>query len=116
MYVHVCMYIYVCYVCNVCMYAVHVCMCVCYVFIRESVDSLCRDGADAQYMQYLSKSHTTSPQTRYIVCILFGMPSLHPFTFFKSCVFMFVGMYVYYVCTCMYEQSTHHECTCMYCM
>ena len=23
--------------------------------IRESVDSLCRDGADAQYMQYLSK-------------------------------------------------------------
>ena len=32
--------------------------------IRESVDSLCRDGADAQYMQYLSKSHITSPQTR----------------------------------------------------
>ena len=28
----------------------------------ESVDSLCRDGADAQYMQYLSKSHITSPQ------------------------------------------------------
>ena len=24
--------------------------------IRESVDSLCRDGADAQYMQYLSKA------------------------------------------------------------
>ena len=23
--------------------------------IRESADSLCRDGADAQYMQYLSK-------------------------------------------------------------
>ena len=34
------------------------------VLIRESVDSLCRDGADAQYMQYLSKSRTTSPQTR----------------------------------------------------
>ena len=32
--------------------------------IRESVDSLCRDGADAQYMQYLSKSRVTSPQTR----------------------------------------------------
>ena len=32
--------------------------------IRESVDSLCRDGADVQYMQYLSKSHITSPQTR----------------------------------------------------
>ena len=31
--------------------------------IRESVDSLCRDGADAQYMQYLSKSRITSPQT-----------------------------------------------------
>ena len=27
------------------------------VYIRESVDSLCRDGADAPYMQYLSKSH-----------------------------------------------------------
>ena len=34
------------------------------VHIRESVDSLCRDGADAQYMQYLSKSRITSPQTR----------------------------------------------------
>ena len=33
------------------------------VLIRESVDSLCRDGADAQYMQYLSKSRITSPQT-----------------------------------------------------
>ena len=32
--------------------------------IRESVDSLCRDGADTQYMQYLSKSRITSPQTR----------------------------------------------------
>ena len=32
--------------------------------IGESVDSLCRDGADAQYMQYLSKSRITSPQTR----------------------------------------------------
>ena len=31
-------------------------------FIRESVDSLCRDGANAQYMQYLSKSRITSPQ------------------------------------------------------
>ena len=33
------------------------------IHIRESVDSLCRDGADAQYMQYLSKSRITS-QTR----------------------------------------------------
>ena len=42
--------------------------------IRESVDSLCRDGANAQYMQYLSKSRIymqylsksriTSPQIR----------------------------------------------------
>ena len=32
--------------------------------IRESVDSLCRDGADAQYMQYISKSRITSPQIR----------------------------------------------------
>ena len=29
---------------------------------RESVDSLGRDGANAQYMQYLSKSHITSPE------------------------------------------------------
>ena len=34
-----------------------------YYIIRESVDSLCRDGADAQYVQYLSKSRMTSPQT-----------------------------------------------------
>ena len=33
------------------------------LLVRESVDSLCRDGADAQYMQYLSKSRITSPQT-----------------------------------------------------
>ena len=33
-------------------------LCIIYV-IRESVDSLCRDGADAQYMQYLSKSRIT---------------------------------------------------------
>ena len=32
--------------------------------IRESVDSLCRDGADAQYMQYLRKSRIISPQIR----------------------------------------------------
>ena len=30
--------------------------------IRESVDSLYRDGADTQYIQYLSKSHETQPQ------------------------------------------------------
>ena len=34
-----------------------------YKLIRESVDSLCRDGTDMQYMQYLSKSRITSPQT-----------------------------------------------------
>ena len=32
------------------------------LLIRESVDSLCRDGADTQYMQYLSKSCITLPQ------------------------------------------------------
>ena len=31
--------------------------------LRELVDSLCRNGADAQYMQYLNKSRITSPQT-----------------------------------------------------
>ena len=30
------------------------------MFIRESVDSLCRDGAEAQYIQYLSKSRIIS--------------------------------------------------------
>ena len=30
--------------------------------IRELVDSLCKDGADAQYIQYLSKSRILSPQ------------------------------------------------------
>ena len=35
-----------------------------WIVIRESVDSLCRDGADVQYMQYLSKSRITLPQTR----------------------------------------------------
>ena len=43
------------------------CIILCYIilgYIRESVDSLCRDGADAQYMQYLSKSRITSPQKR----------------------------------------------------
>ena len=32
--------------------------------IRESVDSLCRDGADAQYHAILKQKHITSPQTR----------------------------------------------------
>ena len=30
--------------------------------VRELVDSLCRDGTNTQYTQYLSKNHTTSPQ------------------------------------------------------
>ena len=47
------------YVCNsvyMCTQLIHTMSLV----IRESVDSLCRDGANAQYMQYLSKSHITS--------------------------------------------------------
>ena len=32
--------------------------------IRESIDFLRRDSANAQYMQYLSNSRITSPQTR----------------------------------------------------
>ena len=39
------------------------CMLLPYI-IRESVDSLCRDGADVQYMQYLRKSRIISPQER----------------------------------------------------
>ena len=34
-----------------------------YEYIRESVDSLSRDGADAQYMQYLSNSYITCIKT-----------------------------------------------------
>ena len=38
--------------------------------IRESVDSLCRDGDDAQYMQYLIKqkpyNFTTNTQKAYL--------------------------------------------------
>ena len=58
MYMYVYMYIECIYVCmNVCMY---VCM---YMYQRVG-DSLCRDGADAQYMQYLRKSRITSPSIR----------------------------------------------------
>ena len=32
------------------------------MYIRESVDSLCRDGADMQYMQYLNERCITLPQ------------------------------------------------------
>ena len=42
--------------------------------IRESVDSLYRDGADTQYIQYLSKSHETQPRTRFK---LKELPSVH---------------------------------------
>jgi len=34
-------------------YSIYICI------IRESIDSLCRDGANAQYMQYLSKCRIT---------------------------------------------------------
>ena len=54
----------VCYVCVAVMYSDELQFECEFVCIRESVDSLCRDGADAQYMQYLSKSRITSPQTR----------------------------------------------------
>ena len=37
----------------------------CTTYIRELVDSLCRDGADAQYMHYLSKSDITQSQICY---------------------------------------------------
>ena len=40
-------------------HAVKIRICIHSNCIRESVDSLCRDGADAQY---LSKSRITSPQ------------------------------------------------------
>ena len=47
-----------------CLHSLAGCFPILSVWIRESVDSLCRDGADVQYMQYLSKSCITSPQTR----------------------------------------------------
>ena len=33
--------------------------------MRESVDSLYRDDADAQYIQYVSKSHETQPRMHF---------------------------------------------------
>ena len=45
-------------------------------YIRESVDSLCRDGTDAQCMQYLTKSPITSPQIIYAK-YLFKHPASH---------------------------------------
>ena len=54
------------------------------VSIRESVDSLCRDGADAQYMQYLSKSCITSPQTRKKAYLSIQACSLSAFVISKT--------------------------------
>ena len=43
-----------------------------FCIVRESVDSLCRDGADAQHMQYLRKSRITSPQIHSkFICVVF---------------------------------------------
>ena len=45
------------------------------MFFWESVDSLCRDGADAQYMQYLSKSHTYNLTTNTLKAYLSAQAS-----------------------------------------
>ena len=45
-----------------------------YIFIRESVDSLYRNGVDPQYIQYLSKSHEIQPWTCFR---LKEVPSVH---------------------------------------
>lgn len=37
-------------------------------YIRESVDSVCRNSADAECMQYLSKSYIASPKIRLFMC------------------------------------------------
>ena len=58
-----------------------------YMFIRESVDSLCRDGADAQYMQYLSKCRITSPQYLYMVV---RIPYMHSALFVRDAIFLHV--------------------------
>ena len=60
--------------------------------IRESVDSLCRDGADTQYMQYLSKSRITSPQRHKHAKSLFKCPG---FLFECLCDQQFTKMYMY---------------------
>ena len=45
-------------------------------YLSESVDSLCRDGTDTHYPQYLliSKSHITLPQIRYKLIQVFWHP------------------------------------------
>ena len=52
--------------------------------IRKSVDSLCRDGANAQYMQYLSKSRITSPQLTLKAYLSVQASSLSAFVISKT--------------------------------
>ena len=40
------------------------------IIIRESVDSLCRDGADAQYMQYFNKQKPYNSTTNTLKAYL----------------------------------------------
>ena len=47
-------------------------------FIRESVDSLCRDGADTQYMQY---------ETCHLSCH-YHLPSNDMPTFMAECTYI----------------------------
>ena len=47
------------------------CMCVYNLVVRKSVNSLCMYGAEAQYMQYLSKSHVYfTTNTLKLICVI----------------------------------------------
>ena len=54
------------------------------VCIRESVDSLCRDGAGVQYMQCLSKSRITLPQNMQKAHLSVQPSSLSAFMIWKT--------------------------------
>ena len=47
--------------------------------IRQSVHSLCRNGADAQYMQYLSKSRIPLKCPAFLFDCLYGQQDSYSF-------------------------------------
>ena len=48
--------------------------------IRDSVDSLCRDGADVQYMQQKPYIFTTNTLKAYLIIIMISTSHTHGFT------------------------------------
>ena len=55
--------------------------------IRESVDSLCRDGADMQYMQQKPYNFTTNTLKAYLIIITISTSHTHGFTQYMFAAF-----------------------------